>query len=141
MALDPELQVVAKFGGGGEKEHFDNFVNAVRSRKHTDLHADIEEGHQSAALCHLANISLRLGDQKSLAELKEIAGSKDATAALTRMLDHLKANGVDADKTLCHVGPLLAIDPTTERFIGKNDKANQMLSREYRKGFEIKESV
>jgi len=33
----------------------------VRSRKHTDLTADILEGHLSAALCHLANISYRTG--------------------------------------------------------------------------------
>ena len=112
-------------------------VYTVRSRKHTELNADIEEGHQSAALCHLANISLRLGDQKSLAELKEIAGSKDANAALVRMIDHLKANGVEADKTLCHVGPLLNLDQKSERFTGDNGKANQMLSREYRKAYSI----
>ena len=39
--------------------HFENFVNAVRSGKHEDLNCDIAEGHLSAALCHLANISLR----------------------------------------------------------------------------------
>ncbi len=41
--------------------HFDNFFQAVRSRKNTDLHAEIEEGHMSAAICHLANISYRTG--------------------------------------------------------------------------------
>ena len=39
--------------------HFDNFLKAVKSRKHTDLNADIVEGHLSAALCHMANISYR----------------------------------------------------------------------------------
>ena len=39
--------------------HFGNFLQAVKSRKHTDLHADIVEGHLSAALCHMANISYR----------------------------------------------------------------------------------
>ncbi|MFX0145872.1 MAG: Gfo/Idh/MocA family protein [Candidatus Hodarchaeota archaeon] len=38
-----------------------NFVQAVKSRKHTDLAADILEGHLSAALCHMANISYRTG--------------------------------------------------------------------------------
>jgi predicted dehydrogenase len=41
--------------------HFRNFVRAVRSRRRTDLTAGIEEGHRSAALCHLANIAYRLG--------------------------------------------------------------------------------
>ena len=39
--------------------HFDNFLKAVKSRKHTDLNADIVEGHLSASLCHMANISYR----------------------------------------------------------------------------------
>lgn len=39
--------------------HFDNFLKAVKTRKHTDLNADIVEGHLSAGLCHMANISYR----------------------------------------------------------------------------------
>jgi predicted dehydrogenase len=41
--------------------HMTNFLEACRSRKQTDLHADVEVGHLSAALCHLANISYRTG--------------------------------------------------------------------------------
>jgi predicted dehydrogenase len=41
--------------------HIANFVAAMRSRKHTDLNCDIEVGHMSAALCHLGNISYRVG--------------------------------------------------------------------------------
>jgi hypothetical protein len=36
-------------------------MKAVRSRKATDLNADVEVGHHSATLCHLANISMRTG--------------------------------------------------------------------------------
>ena len=31
--------------------HFQNFINAVRSRKREELNAEIQEGHLSAALC------------------------------------------------------------------------------------------
>jgi predicted dehydrogenase len=41
--------------------HFANFIDAVRSRKHSDLNAPIEEGAISTTLVHLANISYRLG--------------------------------------------------------------------------------
>jgi len=37
-----------------------NFIDAVRSRKHADLNAPIEEGAISTTLVHLANISYRL---------------------------------------------------------------------------------
>src|SRR5262249_58534539 len=41
--------------------NWENFIKAVRSRKREDLNADIEEGHLSSALMHLANISYRIG--------------------------------------------------------------------------------
>src|SRR5262249_28252510 len=48
-------------GGHGAGDHYANFIDCVRSRKKEDLHAPIEEGHISATLIHLANISYRLG--------------------------------------------------------------------------------
>ena len=40
------------------------------------------------------------------------------------------------------IGPKLIIDPKTETFTGSlASKANPMLFREYRKGFEVKEAV
>jgi predicted dehydrogenase len=48
-------------GGKDEKSHFGNFIKAVRSRKVSDLTANVEEGHHTATLCHLANISMRVG--------------------------------------------------------------------------------
>src|SRR5438132_136880 len=39
----------------GSSSHFENFIQAVRSRQHTQLKADILEGHLSSALCHTGN--------------------------------------------------------------------------------------
>jgi predicted dehydrogenase len=41
--------------------HFGNFIDVVRRRKHADLNGPIEEGAISTTLVHLANISYRLG--------------------------------------------------------------------------------
>ena len=41
--------------------HIRNFLKAVRSRKYTDLTADVEEGHKSTCLSHLANIAYKTG--------------------------------------------------------------------------------
>jgi len=41
--------------------HWANFIEVVRSRKHSDLNAPIEEGAISTTLVHLANISYRVG--------------------------------------------------------------------------------
>ncbi len=42
-------------------DHFANFIDAARKRDPKILTADVEEGHLSAALCHMANIAHRLG--------------------------------------------------------------------------------
>ena len=44
-----------------EEAHFKNFIDCVRSRKLDNLTAPIEEGHFSTTLCHLGNISYRVG--------------------------------------------------------------------------------
>ena len=41
--------------------HFENFLGCVRSRESGQLNATIEDGHFSTSLCHLGNISYRLG--------------------------------------------------------------------------------
>jgi predicted dehydrogenase len=50
-----------KVEGDSLDEHLANFLSAMRSRKYQDLHADVDIGRLSADLCHLANISYRLG--------------------------------------------------------------------------------
>ena len=49
MDDEPALRIIA------------NFLSAMRTRKYQDLHADVDIGRISADLCHLANISYRLG--------------------------------------------------------------------------------
>ena len=145
VAYDNAGNKVKEFKGGGEQSHFDNFVQAVRSGKHTDLNCDVAEGHLSAALCHLANISYRLGKETPMdAPIESFTGSKEATEALSRMKTHLTDNKIDLSKAVGRVGPKLIIDPATQKFTGGADdlaKANAMLFREYRKGFDISEAV
>jgi predicted dehydrogenase len=65
--------------------NWENFITAVRSRKRDDLNADIEEGHLSSALMHLANISYRLGRSIDFDPTKEqIVKDHEANAMLRR---------------------------------------------------------
>lgn len=128
-------------GGGNDNSHFGNFVEAVRTGDQKKLNADILEGHLSSALCHLGNISYRLGAERALSEVESIGKNTAATEALNRMKQHLKDNNVDLAKAKALVGSTLPLDPKTERFTGNNSKANEMLFREYRKGFEVKDIV
>jgi len=140
VIFDKDGKEVTKFLDGDDKHHFANFIQAVRSRKLTDLNADIEEGHLSSALCHLGNISYRLGSQMSPDELdKALAGLKttdNAKETMERTLAHLKDNKVDMAATKLQVGPVLPFDPKSETFPG-NAQANAMLTREYRAPYTV----
>jgi predicted dehydrogenase len=125
----------------GAADHYENFVKAVRSRKHADLNADILEGHLSSALCHTGNVSYRLGRTKKQGEIRDaIKANAKLTESTERMFEHLGANGVDLDATPVQLGVALTMDPKSERFLG-NDAANEMLTRPYRKPYVVPEKV
>lgn len=138
IAYDKEMNVLQDFKGGGD--HFGNFISACESRKYEDLNADVREGHLSAAISHLGNISYYMGEDHrvSVDELKSVlAGVKsldDNAATLDRTVAHLVKNGVELDKYKLALGTHLQFDPDKEVFIG-NDAANQWLTREYRKPY------
>jgi predicted dehydrogenase len=125
----------------GSSSHFENFIGAVRSRRVADLKADILEGHLSSALCHTGNISYRLGAHHTPEEIREaVKTTPDLAEALGRMEEHLAANNVDLHKTPATLGTVLSMDVHKERFVG-NHRANQLLTREYRKPFVVPKRV
>ncbi len=128
-------EVIKKFSGGAD--HFANFVSAMRG-KAEDLHADIEEGHiSSAASCRLGNVSYRLSAEQAFGKKADALGDdKEAAETLERMERHLKDNNVPLEEVKLRVGRNLKFDPKTETFVGDRE-ADGMLTREYRKGFEV----
>ncbi len=125
--------------GGG---HFANFIAAMRSRKQEDLNADILEGHYSAALCHLANMSYRLGELVPFnPKTKAFGDNKEAYETLARMEQHLSAgNGLKLDGMKYMLGRKLSIDPRTETIVG-DAQASALLTRNYRAPFTVPEKV
>ncbi|NLE38548.1 MAG: Gfo/Idh/MocA family oxidoreductase [Pirellulaceae bacterium] len=140
VAMDKDGNVVKKFHGGQYADHFANFIDAIRSRKHEDLAADILDGHLSSALCHTGNIAWELGQELPVAEVKTWAdayqGNDDAVDTCKRFAEHLEANSLDPAQTTVRLGAGLVFDPVTETFPG-NDRANAMLTREYREPFVV----
>jgi predicted dehydrogenase len=149
IQYDKAGKEVARFGWdpalkkfvGSDQHHFDNFVKAVRSRRVEDLTCDIAEGHPSAALCHLANISYRLGRPAPLDEATTVFADCDEAAGLLALQKvYLKNNGVDSSRAVGRVGPRLLLDPKAESFRPDQPQAaaaNAMLTRQYRNGFEL----
>jgi hypothetical protein len=135
VAYSKDGEVIRTFSGN--EDHFGNFIQAVRSRKVEDLTADILEGHLSSALCHLGNISYRLGTPQPFSKQSQSLGDdKTAVEALARMEEHLKDRGLKLEETNYILGRKLTLNPKSETFLG-DPEADQMLTREYRKGFEV----
>lgn len=132
-AFDLDGKPIKQFNGGGDEKHYKNFTDAMRSRDYTKLNADIEQGHWSSALCHLGNISLRLGEmipsEDVAAALKARGGDEAIAETWKRTAEHLTGNEIKG--YALQVGPQLALDPLSESFAGPN-APNQWLTREYR---------
>jgi len=120
-----------------------NFLDALRSRRAQDIVAPVLQGHLSAGLVHLGNISYRLGQQASGDEIREtVKGEKTLAESFDRFLAHLDANEIDLKKTPICLGPMLTFDPQQERFTGPfGEMANMLVSRNYREPYIVPDQV
>jgi predicted dehydrogenase len=135
----PLPDVEATRGPGGDRLR--NFLSAVRSRKVSDLNADVLEGHYSSALCHLCNMSIRLGSKIPFRPRNTALESDPVVLdLLERTEEHLADNGVDIEKSGFVLGRQLVVDGKTETIVD-DPEANQLLTRHYRKGFEVPDRV
>lgn len=138
VAYDKQFNIIKEFKGSGD--HFGNFISACRERDKSILNADVREGHLSAGISHLGNISYYMGEQNhaSVGEIKErltdIQSLDDNLATLDRTVKHLEKNGVDLEEYPMSLGPQLDFDPEKEVFTN-SDEANQLLTRKYRDDF------
>ena len=64
--------------------HMQNFLAACRTRRYQDLNDEIANAHLSASMCHLANISYRVGRQLTLESGPRFVNDTEANELLTR---------------------------------------------------------
>lgn len=137
VVFDLDGNEIKRFSDGKDHYHYQNFVDAVRVNRPEDLNGEIEQGHLSSALCHLANISYQLGEPSDFGDAPAgLAGNEYAVDVFERTKEHLRENEVDPSQVTFAMGPKLKVDVKSESFVG-NDAANAMRTREYRKGFEV----
>ncbi|MDH3584748.1 MAG: gfo/Idh/MocA family oxidoreductase, partial [Phycisphaerae bacterium] len=136
---DPDGKRIRQVPGDGGRHHPANFISAVRSRRVSDLNCDIAEGHMSTALCHLGNISHRLGKPGRGNEIRQATRDQpDLADTYGRMASHLEANGLVLDDDRPILGPMLSLQPEAQRFVGpRADEANALCHRTYRAPFTL----
>jgi len=122
--------------------HMRNFIDCVRSRKREDLHGEILEGHRSAMLAHLGNISYRLGKSTPFSkETKAFGDDKKFYESFEDMKRYLTdVARLELTNATYRLGRTLQFDAQTERFVGASD-ADQLLPRSYRRPFVVPDQV
>ena len=79
----PAMEALQVKGNDLNLAHARNFLDCVKSRRRPN--ADVEEGHRSAVMCHLGNISTRLGWSVRWDAAKEqVIGDQEANRMLAR---------------------------------------------------------
>ena len=72
-------------GGHDDKSHIKNFLKAVRSQDPSTLAAGVLDGHHASALCHAANIAIRVGRGLNIdAATERFVDDPEATGYLRR---------------------------------------------------------
>jgi predicted dehydrogenase len=142
IAYDRQGQEIRRFSATGPS-CTENFIKALRSGKAADLRTTILNGHLSTAICHMGNISYRVGQACSQEHINDLVKrDPQVLDAYERMRAHLSANRIQLDKTGLTLGPRLLMDSAKERFYGPfAQAANALVKRKYRKPFVIPEVV
>ena len=111
---DRDGKRLKQFPGEGGGRHMANFLDAVRSRRGGDLNAPVLQGHYSSTICHLGNLSWRLGRTENLAACRDVVRNHPGAAEVVDQLSqHLSANQLNADRARFTVGPWIELDATT----------------------------
>ena len=133
IARDNDGKEVQKFSGGGN--HFVNFIDAVRKGDRSVLNADVEVGHRSTAVCHVGNVSYRVGEvapvEKQRAAVRDVPLFNEM---YDRYLEHLAANEIDPNTSI--LGPWLEVDREHECF-KDHAKANEIAHGWYREPYVV----
>ncbi len=141
--FDKDGKEVKEYKGTGGAGHYFNFIKALREDSSAVLACDIEVGHLSTTLCHMANIGCRVGKAAPVEELREnIKGNEDATNTLQAMYEQLNANQADLKAKPFIVGPKLSYDTKAETFTGAHaEDANKFVRIPGRDPFNVPETV
>ena len=123
--------------------HMANFVDALHSRNVSDLNAEAEVGHVSAACCHMANVSHRLGKVYSPSTIREMTADRpELSDAFERCDQYLRANDVNLARSQAVVGPWVTWDSDQQQFVEEfAAEANRLSQPVCRKPFEVPQLV
>ena len=127
---------------GGQGAHYGKFIEAIQANDASILTSEVGSAGYSADLAHMSNICYRTGENIAHDEvMKQFGHDEDLKESIARYADIRANGGVDAGVKWTY-GRKLTFDSKKMEFTGTDAaKANALVSRPYRKGFEITSQV
>lgn len=140
-AVDLNGKEIRKFKGKSHgNSHQDNFLECVKSRKSSDLNAEIQIGHDSTGWCNLANVAHRAGGKFSTGKARKAVNLETWPELLNEMRKQLSGYGIKGATKQLSMSPILTHDPETEMFTGEGaEMANALNKREGHGDFKVPE--
>ena len=123
--------------------HEENFIQAIRSGRRSNLNAEIEIGHLSTVMCHLGNICYRVGQQATVEEIEQsMQDHEDAQETIRAIVRQIEANDGNLTDHPLMLGPRLEFDGVAEKFSGPHaEQANRLLRYEMRDSYAVPDLV
>jgi predicted dehydrogenase len=142
VAFDRSGAIIREFTGNtGEFPHHQNFIDALERQDRSILKAPVEVGHFSTAWCNFANIATNMRRTGATTIFQKVVDEFRSPAAIDTY-EHLQLifRQYDKDPAGFQLGPMLACDVASERFVGEHSsQANEMLQRVYRRGYALRD--
>jgi len=141
VAYDSDEKKIWQFSAHGQENHLPAFIKAIQTNNPKSLPCSIEDGHISAALSHIGNISHRIGNLTGPEEISEsVHENAIQYETWLRVIQHLANNSIDLNTNKITFGPKLRFDPSNEKFTGSgSEQANALLKDDYREEWMIPE--
>ena len=140
VAYDADGKEIRRFKGtGGQAEHVRNFLDAVVAHDRSILNAEAEVGNDSCGWCNVTNIASRIGHPYDKSQTKAVPESVGIwNEVITGHEELLKTYDTTMEELGFKLSPMLEIEDG--KFLGEDaDKANALLKRTFRGGFEFPE--
>jgi predicted dehydrogenase len=127
---------------GNQSAHSGKFIEAIQQNDKSILTSEVESAGYSSDLAHVSNIAYKVGKTMPQEEVMERFGHDDDLKESVARFGKIRTdNGVDAGIEWTY-GSKLTFDNKQGKFVGEGaDKANPLMTREYRKGFEVTDKV
>ncbi|MEM9346786.1 MAG: Gfo/Idh/MocA family oxidoreductase [Planctomycetota bacterium] len=127
---------------GNQSAHYGTFIDAIQKNDKSVLTSEVESAGYSSDLAHISNIAYKVGSDMPHEEVMERFGhDEDLKESISRYATVRKDNGVDVGIQWTY-GSKLTFDNKKHQFVGDAaGKANSLMTREYRKGFEVTDKV